>query len=345
LRGFAVDRPARAPRPATARGTAGPAHRTLELPALRREAHRLGDRLDERRLPRPVVAGQERDPRAEVQILARPRPPARRTGSRCPGGRFPPQADHVRPRTEPSDVTAARHATDRTGRLGAGARHAPSRRPGIGVDSTAVLTTRIPSPPIEQELESYRRALTGYCYRILGSGSEAEDAVQETMVRAWRASDRLEGRGALKAWLYRIASNVCFDMLQGPQRRAQPMDLGPSSSADAPSAPALPETAWVQPIADARVLPAGRRPGRARAAARDAAPGVRRGAPAPAAAPARGPDPARGAALEGDGGRRAARHLGGVGQQRAAARPRDAREPGPRHERGHSVPDARSASC
>jgi RNA polymerase sigma-70 factor (ECF subfamily) len=104
---------------------------------------------------------------------------------------------------------------------------------------------------VERELEAHRRALTGYCYRMLGSGSEAEDAVQETMVRAWKAADRLQERAALKAWLYRIASNVCFDMLQGPQRRAQPMDMGPASAADA--ALGEPEHAWVQPIADVRV--------------------------------------------------------------------------------------------
>src|SRR3954452_22693942 len=108
-------------------------------------------------------------------------------------------------------------------------------------------------PPLEQELESHRRALTGYCYRMLGSGGEAEDAVQETMVRAWGGADRLEDRAALKSWLYRIASNVCFDMLDGRQRRAQPMDLGPASSADAPLG--APEEYWIQPIADARVLP------------------------------------------------------------------------------------------
>jgi RNA polymerase sigma-70 factor, ECF subfamily len=106
---------------------------------------------------------------------------------------------------------------------------------------------------IERELETHRRALTGYCYRMLGSGSEAEDAVQETMVRAWRAADTLQEQAALKSWLYRIASNVCFDMLQGPQRRAQPMDLGPASAADAALGPAM--DSWVQPIADARVLP------------------------------------------------------------------------------------------
>src|SRR3954467_11711281 len=117
-----------------------------------------------------------------------------------------------------------------------------------------VLTGSELSVPIERELESHRRALTGYCYRMLGSGSEAEDAVQETMVRAWRNADSLQERAALKSWLYRIASNVCFDMLQGPQRRATPMDLGPASAADA--ALGAPQESWIQPIADARVVPA-----------------------------------------------------------------------------------------
>ncbi|MEA2428647.1 MAG: hypothetical protein QOF37_2275 [Thermoleophilaceae bacterium] len=112
-----------------------------------------------------------------------------------------------------------------------------------------MLTT---SPPIEQELESHRRPLTGYCYRLLGSGAEAEDAVQETMVRAWRSADRLQERAALKSWLYRIASNVCFDMLEGTKRRAQPMDMGPASAADAPLG--SPEHSWIEPIADARVV-------------------------------------------------------------------------------------------
>lgn len=118
-----------------------------------------------------------------------------------------------------------------------------------------VLTGRQGTDGIELELEAHRRALTGYCYRMLGSGSEAEDAVQETLVRAWRSADRLRTREALKSWLYRIASNVCLDMLQGPQRRAQPMDLGPASAADSALGPDMGEHAWVQPIADARVLP------------------------------------------------------------------------------------------
>jgi RNA polymerase sigma-70 factor (ECF subfamily) len=118
-----------------------------------------------------------------------------------------------------------------------------------------VLTTPDARDLIEQELEGHRRALTGYCYRMLGSGSEAEDAVQETMIRAWQSVDRLKARAALKSWLYRIASNVCLDMLGGAQRRARPMDLGPSSAAEASLGAMLPEHAWVQPIADARVLP------------------------------------------------------------------------------------------
>lgn len=117
-----------------------------------------------------------------------------------------------------------------------------------------MLTRSDTTAAIEQELEAHRRALTGYCYRMLGSGFDAEDAVQETMVRAWRAADSLEKQAALKGWLYRIASNVCFDMLQGSRRRAQPMDLGPSSTAESQLGAGLPEHAWVQPIADARVL-------------------------------------------------------------------------------------------
>src|SRR5829696_8114778 len=107
--------------------------------------------------------------------------------------------------------------------------------------------------PIENELEAHRRALTGYCYRMIGSGAEAEDAVQETMVRAWRSADKLQERGALKAWLFRIANNVCLDMLQSAQRRAQPMDLGPASDAGGPLGAMVADNAWVRPIADAKV--------------------------------------------------------------------------------------------
>src|SRR3712207_801764 len=89
---------------------------------------------------------------------------------------------------------------------------------------------------------------------MLGSGFEAEDAVQETMVRAWRNAENLEARAALKSWLYRIATNVCLDMLQTPQRRARPMDFGPSSTADSALPAPLPESTWVQPVPDAMVL-------------------------------------------------------------------------------------------
>src|SRR5215203_6137721 len=107
----------------------------------------------------------------------------------------------------------------------------------------------------EDRLEPYRGELTGYCYRMLGSGFEAEDAVQDTMVRAWKSIDRFEGRAALRSWLYRIATNVCLDMLNGRQRRARPMDLGPSGSAETFHAATHPEAAWLEPIPDARVLP------------------------------------------------------------------------------------------
>ncbi len=102
-------------------------------------------------------------------------------------------------------------------------------------------------------LERHRSELTGYCYRMLGATSEAEDAVQETLVRAWRAFDRFEGRAALRSWLYRIATNVCLDMLNGRQRRAMPMDLGPATPAAAPNLGQLPEATWIQPIPDDRV--------------------------------------------------------------------------------------------
>jgi RNA polymerase sigma-70 factor (ECF subfamily) len=135
-------------------------------------------------------------------------------------------------------------------------RRARVRWPAMPTSShTTDVHDRPGADPIEQQLEAHRRELTGYCYRMLGSGFEAEDAVQETMVRAWRAIDGFEGRSALRSWLYRIATNVCLDMLQGPQRRARPMDLGPSSVASSVLEAPLPEQAWVQPVHDDRVLP------------------------------------------------------------------------------------------
>jgi RNA polymerase sigma-70 factor (ECF subfamily) len=113
------------------------------------------------------------------------------------------------------------------------------------------------SRELELRLEQHRVELTAHCYRMLGSAFEAEDAVQETLMRAWRSFDRFEGRAALRSWLYRIATNVCLDMLKGRERRARPMDLATSQSADAPLGAPLPEATWIQPMPDSRVLPAG----------------------------------------------------------------------------------------
>jgi len=109
---------------------------------------------------------------------------------------------------------------------------------------------------LEGLLEQHRRELTAYCYRMLGSPFEAEDAVQEALLRAWRAFDRFEGRSSVRSWLYRIATNVCLDMLEGRGRRALPMDLGPAGSAEMPLPGPLPEVTWIQPIPDGRVLAA-----------------------------------------------------------------------------------------
>jgi len=114
--------------------------------------------------------------------------------------------------------------------------------------------TTVTRPAVE-DLEQYRRELTGYCYRMMGSVFEAEDAVQEALVRAWKNSDSFEGRSAVRSWLYRIATNVCLDMLRSRQRRAWPMDMGPSVTADSSLPAVLPESAWVTPIPDARVVP------------------------------------------------------------------------------------------
>ncbi|MET8349398.1 sigma-70 family RNA polymerase sigma factor [Micromonospora sp. NPDC005206] len=116
-------------------------------------------------------------------------------------------------------------------------------------------TVPVPAPTADGRLEEFRVELTGYCYRMLGSLYDAEDAVQETLLRAWRGWDGFDGRSSPRTWLYRIATNVCLDLLRGRRRRALPMDLGDPSS---PVAAALggPETGWVEPAPDAAVLPA-----------------------------------------------------------------------------------------
>jgi RNA polymerase sigma-70 factor (ECF subfamily) len=98
------------------------------------------------------------------------------------------------------------------------------------------------------ELEQHRRELTAYCYRMLGSPFEAEDAVQDTLLRAWKSIDRFEGRAALRSWLYRIATNVCLDLLNGRERRARPMDLGPAREPIEANLNTLPEVTWIEPL-------------------------------------------------------------------------------------------------
>jgi RNA polymerase sigma-70 factor (ECF subfamily) len=118
-------------------------------------------------------------------------------------------------------------------------------------------TATASSAGVEVQLEQHRRELTAYCYRMLGSAFEAEDAVQETFIRAWRSHDRFEGRSALRSWLYRIATNVCLDMLNGRERRARPMDLGPAREPIEANLNTLPEVTWIEPIPDGRVVPEG----------------------------------------------------------------------------------------
>ena len=124
------------------------------------------------------------------------------------------------------------------------------------LDAPRVMSEGVTTTLAPQDLEVYRRELTGYCYRMLGSSFEAEDAVQETFLKAWRFGDSFEGRSSVRSWLYRIATNVCTDMQRGAQRRARPMELGPASPPDESHLGSfLPEAVWVSPIGDDRVMP------------------------------------------------------------------------------------------
>src|SRR6202048_5545638 len=134
-----------------------------------------------------------------------------------------------------------------------GPRHRLSRR----MTPVEVPSRTVAPPELEGQLEAYRSELIGYCYRMLGSPFEAEDAVQETLLRAWRGFERFEGRAAVRSWIYRIATNVCLDMLDGRNRRARPMDLGPAQAPVVENAHWLPEVAWLEPIPDSVLAEAG----------------------------------------------------------------------------------------
>ncbi|MFD4879655.1 sigma-70 family RNA polymerase sigma factor [Streptomyces sp. NPDC058420] len=118
--------------------------------------------------------------------------------------------------------------------------------------SDSVATT---TDDLDVRLEKHRVELTGYCYRMLGSSFEAEDAVQDTMVRAWRNYEKFEGRSSLRSWLYRIATNVCLDMLSAGNKRARPVDLSDSTPLAQAALSPRPDNTWLEPMPDARVLP------------------------------------------------------------------------------------------
>src|ERR1700759_3689124 len=118
----------------------------------------------------------------------------------------------------------------------------------MGSLGSAVVNSSTTTAPAFGELEPHRSELTGYCYRMLGSPFDAEDAVQDTLVRAWKSLDGFEGRAALRSWLYRIATNVCLDMPRAGRRRARPMDLGPSGAPIIENLSTLPAGTWIEPI-------------------------------------------------------------------------------------------------
>jgi RNA polymerase sigma-70 factor (ECF subfamily) len=103
------------------------------------------------------------------------------------------------------------------------------------------------------ELERHRPELTAYCYRMLGSPFDAEDAVQDTILRAWRKRDDFQHRAAVRTWLYRIATNVCLDMLKGSQRRVRAMDLGPAREAVIDNLQIDPRIRWIEPLPNSSI--------------------------------------------------------------------------------------------
>jgi RNA polymerase sigma-70 factor, ECF subfamily len=116
-----------------------------------------------------------------------------------------------------------------------------------------------------EQLEPHRRELHAHCYRMLGSVQDAEDAVQETLLRAWRGLEQFEGRSSLRSWLYTIATNVCLRMIERRPARVLPIDYGPPSDPHTPLGPPLVESTWIDPYPDAQL---GLEDGRAGPAAR-----------------------------------------------------------------------------
>ena len=126
---------------------------------------------------------------------------------------------------------------------------------------TGPVTRPVTPEEFTERAEPLRRELLAHCYRMLGAADEAEDLVQETYLRAWRAYGTFEGRSSVRTWLYRIATNVCLTALEQRGRRALPSGLGgPAADPDALPAPAEPGLAWLQPIPDALVTPAAQDP-------------------------------------------------------------------------------------
>src|SRR5581483_9604909 len=170
---------------------------------------------------------------------------------------------------------SGRHRPGVRPRLPAGP-HAPKRsgraESPVGCAAVAVRSDHVAGLAADRaagdlaELEPYRGELTGFCYRMLGSVFDADDAVQETLVRAWRNLDAFEGRSSLRSWLYRIATNVCLDTLRGRGRRALAMDLGPSRTADSFHGAVRPDDEWITPLPDARLTPHGSDPAEVAAA-------------------------------------------------------------------------------
>ncbi len=245
--------------------------RAAGLPGDRRGHRDVQRRRPGRRLHRRRRCG-ERPRQRDARDGPRGGRGARR-GGRVDGRHRPHRA---RPRHRPARRRAdrrvrasdARGGRDQCGRrprrrrrpasAGDADRHHRSDHPGTrGLRRSRMSETTTTPTPLDR-LEPHRRGLMAHCYRMLGSAFDADDAVQETMVRAWRGLDRYEGRGPFEAWLYRIATNVCLNMLRGRSRRALPMDLGPAASPEAGVGLARPGATWVGPVPDALVrAPAG----------------------------------------------------------------------------------------